>query len=190
MTINLSLKSVGILAGVLAILAGTSVAYFHFKKPDPVNMAQYSPAAEMRETVKIKRIEVPVERIITIEKEKVVEKLRLSDDIAKDPDKQIIATTKVPAYEGDTDVVAIVDTKTGEGSMVVKQEPVPLFAFQNKKELGGRFGYVAGESGLKQQVDFYGRWTIFRVGRVHVGLYGEINSKPEGKTAVDVSYRW
>lgn len=190
MTINLSLKSVGVLAGVLAILAGASMTYFHFKKQDPVNMVQYSPGSEMRETVKIKRVEVPIERIITIEKEKVVEKLKLPDEIAKDPDRQVIATTKVPAYEGDTNVVAVVNTKTGEGSMVVKQEPMSTFAFENKKELGGRFGYVAGESGLKQQVDCYGRWTVVRIGRVHVGVYGEINSKPAGKMAVDLSYRW
>jgi len=191
MTINLSLKTVAIIALCVAGLVCGSLAYFHWKKPVSVNQQAYTPAQEIKQTVKIKRVEVPgPERIITIEKEKVVEKLKLPDEIGKNPDKQIVATAVVEPYEGKTNAVAIVDTKTGEGSISVKQEPLPLFAFQNKKAIGGRYGYVADEDGMKQQVDFYGHYTFMRVWRVHIGVYGEVNSKPEGKMAIDVSYRW
>ena len=191
MTINLSLKAVLIILCCVLAIACASLAYFHFKTPVAVNAEVYTPAPEIKEVVKIKRVEVPgPEKIITIEKEKVVERLKLPDDIGKNPDKQIIATAVVEPYEGKTNAVAVMDTRTGEGSISVKQEDPPLFAFQNKKEIGGRFGYVTDESGVKQVVDAYGRWTVLRVWRVHVGIYGEVNSRPEGKTAVDISYRW
>ncbi len=191
MTINLSLKAVLIVVCCVLAIACASLAYFHFKKPVAVNAEVYTPAPEIKQTVKIKRVEVPgPERIITIEKEKVVERLHLGDEIGKNPDKQIVATAVIPPHEGDTNAVAVMDTRTGEGSISVKQEDPPWFAFQNKKEIGGRFGYVADENGTKQQVDAYARYTIFRVWKIHIGLYGEINSKPEGKGAVDVSYRW
>lgn len=191
MTINLSLKAVLIVLCCVLAIACASLAYHALKKPVAVNAEVYTPAPEIRETVKIKRIEVPgPERIVTIEKEKVVEKLQLPDEIGKNPDKQVIATAKIPPHEGDTNAVAVMDTRTGEGSISVKQEDPPIFAFKNQKEIGGRFGYTTDESGVKQVVDAYGRWTVLRVWKIHLGLYGEVNSKPEGKTAVDVSYRW
>lgn len=191
MMINLSLKTVAIIILVFLILAGASWGYFHYwKTPDLTSTEQYTPAPGIKEVVKIKRVEVPVEKIVTIEKEKVVEKLKLPDEIGKNPDKQIVATAVIEPYDGKTNAVAVVDTKTGEGSISVKKEPLPVFEFKNQKELGGRFGYSTDEKGLKQQADLYGRWTILRVWRVHLGLYGEVNSRPEGKTAVDVSYRW
>jgi hypothetical protein len=190
MTINLSLKGVLIVLCCVLALACASMAYFHFKTPPTVNQTQYTPAPEIKETVKIKRIEVPVEKIITIEKEKVVERLHLGDDIGKNPDKQIVATAVIPPHEGDTNAVAVMDTRTGEGSISVKQEPLPTFAFKNEKAIGGRAGYASDKDGIRQQVDFYAHYTFLRVWRVHVGVYGEVNSKPEGKTAVDISYRW
>lgn len=191
MTINLSLKAVLIALCCVLAIACASLAYHALKKPVAVNSEAYTPAPEIKEVVKIKRVEVPgPEKIITIEKEKVVEQLHLGDEIGKNPDKQIVATAVIPPHEGDTNAVAVMDTRTGEGSISIKQEDPPLFAFQNKKEIGGRFGYVTDESGVKQVVDAYGRWTVLRVWRVHVGIYGEVNSRPEGKTAVDISYRW
>ena len=191
MTINLSLKGVLIvLCCVLAIACG-SLAYFHFKKPVSVSTEAYTPASEIKEIIKIKRVEVPgPERIITIEKEKIVEKLKLPDEIAKNPDKQVIATAVIPPHEADTNAVAILDTRTGEGSISVKQEDPQLFAFLNKKEIGGRFVYAGDPDGIKQQLDLYGRWTFLRIHKFYVGMYGETNSGPQGKAGLEVSYRW
>lgn len=190
MTINLSLKTVAIIALCVLVLICGSLAYFHFKKPATVNQEAYTPAPEIKQVVKIKRVEVPVEKIVTIEKKVIVEKLKLPDEIGKNPDKQIIATAVVEPYEGKTNAVAIMDTRTGEGSISVKQEPLSTFEFENQKAIGGRAGYVSDKDGIRQQVDFYAHYTFLRVWRVHLGIYGEVNSRPEGKTAVDISYRW
>lgn len=191
MTINLSLKAVLIVLCCVLAIACASLAYHALKKPVAVNTETYTPAPEIKEVVKIKRVNVPgPKEIVTIEKEKVVERLHLGDEIGKNPDKQIVATAVIPPHEGDTNAVAVMDTRTGEGSISIKQEDPALFAFVNKKEIGGRFGYATDESGVKQVVDAYGRWTVLRVWNIHLGIYGEVNSRPEGKTAVDISYRW
>jgi hypothetical protein len=78
--------------------------------------------------------------IITVEKEVVVEKLKLPDWIKTDENKQVVATAEIVAYKGKTDAVAILDTKTGASEIVAKQVPLPLVGFENDKELGLRAG--------------------------------------------------
>lgn len=153
---------------------------------------QWTPAPQIKEVVKIKRVEVPgPEKIITIEKERVVQEIGLPESISTDPYKQVVATATIPPYKGQTDVVAITDTQSGASEITTKQKPLPLFGFPNEKELGARVGI--GTSGEKM-MDIYGRWTFFRVGSWHLGIYGEGTAtdrqETRGKASLDVSYRW
>ena len=135
----------------------------------------------------IKRVEVPVEKIVTIEKTVVVEKLKLPDSVSKDPNKQITATAEIEPYEGKTNVIAIIDTKSGESNIMAKQQPLSLFAFENKKEIGARYG-TSIKNGI--EADVYGRWDFVRVGNLHLGAYGEATSYGEAKAMISVGYRW
>lgn len=175
------------LAGVL-LLVVASVIYAWFKKPAFFTTTEYVSVPEIKEVVKVKRVNVPgPKEIVTIEKPVVIEKLKLSDSIAQDQSKQITATGEIPAYEGKTNVVAVMDTQAGTSEIVAKQQPLPFFAFKNEKELGIRAGLdtIDGKRG-----DVYGRWTFLRIGSVHCALYGEGNTRPEGKAMLDISYRW
>lgn len=179
-----------VLCGVcLVIVIAAAVAWY--SRAPTVTTEQYTPLPPIRETVKIKRVNVPgPKEIVTIEKQVVVEKLKLPDSVAQDPNKQVIATGEVPPYEGKTNVVAVMDTQKGTSEIIAKQQPLPLFAFENKKEIGARAGIAADKDGTGYRVDAYGRWTFFRVGNVHTGVYGEVNSRSEGKAMIDVGYRW
>jgi glucose/arabinose dehydrogenase len=155
MQIQVGLKSIAITACVLLIALGVMLYSRSGKAPD-VSQQQYAPAPEVKETVKIKRVEVPgPTKIVTIEKEVVAEKLKLPGEISSNPDKQIIATAVVAPYDGDTHAVAVMDTKTGQGSISVKQEPLPFFAFKNLKEMGGRGGIALSSEGVRYRVDVY-----------------------------------
>jgi hypothetical protein len=139
--------------------------------------------------VKIKKINVPgPKEILTIEKEKIVEKLRLPNWFAQNADEQVIATAEIPPYEGITDTVATLNTKTGVGNIIAKQRPLSLLAFENKKELGARAGYTTDE--FKQLITVFGRWQFFRLGNFHAGLYGEGNSEGEAIGQIELNYRW
>jgi hypothetical protein len=175
------------LAGILLLVIASAI-YAWLKKPAFLTTTEYVRVPEIKEVVKVKRVNVPgPKEIVTIEKPVIVEKLKLPEDIAQDQNKQITATGEIPPYEGKTNVVAVMDTQAGTSEIIAKQQPLPFIAFKNEKEFGIRAGLdtIEGKRG-----DLYGRWTFFRIGSVHLALYGEGNTRPEGKAMLDISYRW
>lgn len=162
---------IGILSALL-ILAMASAVYFYYsdrQKPTP-SQSTYMPAPEIKEVVKVKKVEVPgPEKIVTVEKEVVVEKLKLPPSVQA-PEKQIVATASIEPYEGKTNAVAVMDTKTGESEIIVKQEPLSLFGFVNKKELYARAGY---STSWDTQISVGGRWQFLRIGKIKIGTFAE-----------------
>jgi hypothetical protein len=176
---------------VLCCVMGVSMLHSWFNPASTPNTTQYTVAPSIKEVERIKVVTVPgPTQIITIEKEKVVEKLKLPDEIAKNPDKQVVATATIAPYEGDTHAVAVMDTKTGQGSILVEPQPLSLFAFENRKEIGIRGGI--GTEG--KQGDLYGRYTFLRVGHFHASAYGEIAASEKGsgngKAMIELGYRF
>ncbi len=186
------LKQIGFYALVaVVVLMAVAMLKGWYEKPATVTPVQFTPAQPIKETVKIKTVKVPgPKEIVTVEKPIIVEKLKLPDEIAKDPAKQITATAEVPPYEGETHAIAITDTQSGQSHIELKQEPLPLFSFKNDKEIGIRGGVgINGYSG-----DLYGRWTFARVGKFHIAAYGEMSGnqalRPDAKAMLEISYRW
>jgi len=105
-----------------------------------------------------------------------------------DETEQAIATGVIAPYEGKTNVVATLNTETGVGNIIAKQMPQPFMSFENKKELGVRAGYTT--DGAKAHTSIYGRWNFMRVGNVHMGMYGEVNSEGAGIAQIDINYRF
>jgi len=162
-------------------------------KPAPLAVQpqkEYVVAPEQKIVEKIKKVLVPgPERIVTIEKKVVSEKLDLPDSIKNDDSKQVIANAEIQPYKGKTSVVTILDTKTGEGQTITKQLAPPLFAFENTKEIGIRYGLSTKADRPREGV-LYGRWTFFRVGNFKLAGYGEINTSSEAKALIDTRYEW
>lgn len=164
-----------IIIGALSLfilLALSSAVYFWYKgnHQTPVSRIEYIKVPEIKETIKIKRIEVPVEKIVTLEKTVVVEKLKMPDWFKADANKQAIASAVIEPYEGKTNTVAIIDTKTGVGEIIVKQEPLSLMGFTNDKQLYGKAGYSTNS---EIQVTVGAEWKFVRVGKIKVGVFGE-----------------
>lgn len=192
----LSLKQIGQGALVLVVLLMAGSWVYNWYKPAPlVNPVQFTPAPPIKGTESIKIITVPGPvQIVTVEKEKIVEKLKLPDEIAKNPDLQVTSTATVAPYEGKTDAIAVMNTRTGESEIQIKQEPLPFFQFLNKKEIGVRAGIATSVKndvpGMQYHGVLYGRWTFLRVAGAKVAAYVEGNTNPEGKAMLDVRYEW
>ena len=162
---------IGILIFLLLTASASAVYFWYAKNNAPtVSVVEYVPVPEIKEVIKIKRVEVPVEKIVTIEKEVLVDKLSLPDWISKDDNKQAIATAVIPPYEGSTNVIAIIDTKSGVGEIVAKREPVSFLGFANDTEIYGKLGYSTSR---EIQVSVGGRWLFARAGKIKIGVYGE-----------------
>ncbi|MGA3174652.1 MAG: hypothetical protein ABSE25_09555 [Syntrophorhabdales bacterium] len=91
--------------------------------PPAAPSAQFTPAPPIPQAPEIKVVTVPgPPQIVTVEKQTVVRDLKLPDEIAKDPDKQVTATAQVANIDGGkTDAVAIMDTKTGQSIIETKR---------------------------------------------------------------------
>jgi hypothetical protein len=131
---------------------------------------------------------VPMAQVETISKPELIAKLKLQDEeFAKNPDKQGTTTGVIAPYDGKTNVISVINTKTGKSEVLAKQEPLSFFDFENKKEVGVRYGTTI-KNGM--EADVYGRWDFVRVGNVHLGVYGEVNSTGDGKAMLSAGYRW
>ncbi len=177
-------------AGIITLIAVTSagVAWYKLQHTPILTKTEYVEVPKIKTVTKIKTVKVPgPTQIVTVEKEVVVEKLKLPEWVKTDEDKQVIATAEVPPYAGKTEAVAVIDTKTGESQIIAKQAPLPLFGFENKKELGIRAGI-----NLKDEAEggIYGRWSFLRVGNLHLGAYGEANSRGDAKAMLEIGYRF
>lgn len=187
-------RSGGILSALLkvvVILALGSYLWSVYGAKAKLPENQWSTPPQIREVVKIQRVMVPgPKEVVTIEKEKVVEKLKLPDEVAKNPDVQVIATAEIPAHRASTDVVATLNTQTGEGGIIAKPRKPPFFEFVNEKEIGVRYGV----STKGNAADVFGRWDFVRVGGASVGVYGEAGATDQGRTQakaqLSVSYKW
>lgn len=172
---------IGVLSFLL-LLALCSAGYFWFAPryaPPPASQIEYVKVPEIKTVTKIQRVEIPgPERIVTVEKTVVVEKLKLPSWIASNADKQIVATASVAPYAGITQAVAVLDTKTGISEIIAKREPLPLLAFTNHKELYARAGY---DTAFSVQATVGVRWRFVRIGTIHVGAFAEASNRSNGE---------
>jgi hypothetical protein len=178
---------IGVLVALL-LTATASALYFWYKKPPATNTTTYVNVPQIKEVIKIKRVEVPgPERIVTIEKQTIVEKLGLPEWVRTNADEQAIATAVIEPYKGKTNAVALLNIKTGVGQIIAKQEPIPLFGFVNDREVGIRAGInIKGEP----ETTAYGKWSFARIGNVHIGAYADAGSTGTAKIQIEAGFRF
>lgn len=174
----------------IVIVAVVSAVYSWYKPPKLVTQAQYVEVPKERVVTRIKTVTVPgPERVVTIEKEKVVTKLGLPDWVKNDENKQVIANGDLPCDDtiSGHSVVAVLDTKTGEGQILAKSKPLPFMSLISEREVGVRYGI---STQAPTEIDVYARWDFARLGAMRIGAYGEANSTAEAKVMLQVGYRW
>lgn len=184
------MKRTTVMAAILAALALTA-AYVAWRADGimgrPPVMREYIKVPEIRTVTKIRTVKVPVREVVAIEKDTAVKKLKLPEALAKDEDKQVIAAAAVAAHAGKTNVVAVLDTKTGESHLIAQKQPLPFVDFVNIGEVGVRYGATA-KSGIG--ADIYARWDFLRIGNVYLGVYGDASPGGDAKAMVSAAYRW
>lgn len=163
---------VGIIIAVLTLaLISVVGAWWKESHKPAVSKIEYVQVPVIKEVEKIKTVSVPgPKQIVTIEKEKIVEKLKLPAWFSADKNEQAIAAGKIPAYEGDTNIIATLNTDTGVGKLIMKQEPLGIVGFANDKRLYAKAGYSTNQ---EAQITVGGEWHFIRVGSIKAGVFGE-----------------
>lgn len=172
---------------LLLVMSALVVTNTCSRPPAPATSPGFKPAASLPAATKISKVVIPVKKIVALEKKAAVKKLKLKAPLATDDNQQIIATATLPPHEGKTSAAAVMDTSTGVSQIIARQEPQSLFAFENKKEIGVRYGLTTGH-GLEGAL--YGRWDFLRIGKAHLGAYGEVNTQGDAKAMLSAAYRW
>ena len=182
------IKTIGtIIFGIAAVIVCISV-YDWYHQQRQAAQKDYTTAAPIPAAKNINTTQIPVKKIIALDKKQASQKLKLPQAIAGDEQKQIIATALIPATDttGKTDIVAVLDTEQGTTELLTKQQPLSFVGFENKKAIGVRCGISTDT----READIYGRWDFLRTGSVHWGLYGEVNSRGDGKAMISAEYRF
>jgi len=182
-------KTIAILVLILLLVAGGLFAWYREQNRPVISKTEYVNVPQVKEVVRIKRVEIPVKKVVVLDKKEASKKLALPEEIKKDPARQITASGEIAPYEGKTDVLAVLNTGSGESSIIAKQRPLPLFDFENKKEIGIRYGFSVKASDNYEGAA-YGRWDFLRIGNVHLGVYGEVNTTGDAKAQVSAGYRF
>lgn len=161
----------GLIFLLLVAFTSATVAWYKEKNKPPVSKVEYIEVEKVKEIAKIKYIKVAgPKEIVTVEKQVLVEKFKLPDWFSKDTNEQAIASGVIPSYEGDTNVISTLNTETGVGRIISKQEPLSFLGFINKKELYGKLGWSTNSD---VQITGGADWKFARIGGVNLGVYGE-----------------
>jgi hypothetical protein len=185
--LNKHFDIVHILLILLAAICLTSIGWNYFKPANPVTPQIWVQPKEVKETVKIQRVAVPgPERIITIDKPVIIEKLKLPDTFKNASTVQAISSASLEPTKAGYNVIGTIDTKTGIGGMIAKEKERSFLGLPSNLSVGSRYGLITDG---RQEAQVYTRYQPLRVGNVYLGLYGEANSRPEGKAMIDLEYR-
>ncbi|MFA6290214.1 MAG: hypothetical protein WC637_00455 [Victivallales bacterium] len=184
--------------GGIIIFVSLAAVWGWYHNPLTQLTTKYTAAPAIPAAAKIPTVNLPVKQVVALEKKAASKKLKLPDAISNDDKKQIIATAQVPETDttGKTDLVAVMDTDKGTTEIIAKQQPLSFFALENKRAIGLRYGFSTLKgisdtaSKINNEADIYGRWDVLRVGSVHLGLYGEVNSLGDGKAMIQAEYRF
>lgn len=129
------IKTIGtIIFGIAAVIVCLSV-YDWYDQQKQTARKDYTTAAPIPAAKNINTTQIPVKKIIALDKKQASQKLKLPQAIAGDEQKQIIATALIPATDttGKTDIVAVLDTQQGTTELLTKQQPLSFFGFEKKR---------------------------------------------------------
>lgn len=174
---------IALLAAVM-LFAGQNL--YKWYNPDPAVQKEYVP---LKEKISVPKVEMPMKRIIVLDKKKAVKKLKgLPESVKADDSKQVTATAVVEPYEGKTSVVAVTDIGKGSTELLAKREPLPLVSLIPHFELGVSYMPVHSEDLGQYVLD--GVYQFGRIWKINGEVRGELDDKGNWRAGVRASVRW
>ena len=178
-------KALSVVCAVTVIAA--LYGWYRPVTPQVQTVKQFVQVPVEKIVTKIKTVAVPVTTVVTYEKQVVVQKLALPDWINTDTDMQVIAQGDVGPYLGTTSVVSLLNTKTGKASLIMKQKPLPVIAFENTGEVGVNYYPLSYKAGI---ISLIARYRFLRIMNLHVELNGEVDTADTAKAGVGIVYQF
>lgn len=177
-----NLKSLALLGVILVLVI--NAWKFMMEATAPIN--QWTPAQQAPQVKDVPKVDITPTKV-NVYAPKAKDKLDLPPAITNDPDVHVLDTTRVSSNEHPVTIISLIDEKTGEVQTLVRSEPLPWLAAEQRGEL--RF-----DVGIKNGLDTIGRLTVredlLQVKALHAGLHASLDSDGRWFAGGGVGYRW
>lgn len=172
---------------LLGTLIAASALYGWYHETPQLPQKQFAPVAALPQVKNVPKEEIKPAKVVVYQKAALAKKVALPPEVLNDGAKHVTATADLPPSKGGTEVISVIDEKTGESTIFAKAKPLPLFGFANEKKLGLAYG----ASTLRgPEARLYGEYTFARVGNVYMSVRGEVNNRAEATGLVTAEYRF
>ena len=111
---------------------------------------------------------------VVVYRDKAKKALGLPETVKADPDKHVVASTRVKSSDRPTTVSAVYDSGLGAVDMYLRQDPYPWFGSDKKWLIGGFYGVSDGSGGAVGEL--VGMYDLFQVKAIHIGPMGHIDT--------------
>jgi len=175
-----SITLVRVIYALVVIFLAVSAIWAWYRKPKVINVpqTQYVYVPQIKEVIKVKKEYITVDKVQVLGKAEALKKLDgFPAGIANDPDKQITSTGVIPPYKGKTNVLNVLDTKSGISEIMAKQVGLPFIAIEQERYAGARIGSTG-------QVTVFAEWNFLRIGNAHIGAYGQYGTANNGEIGI------
>lgn len=102
-------------------------------------------------------------------------------------DLQVTATAELPRSDNGTQVISVINTQTGESTIVAKETPAPWFQFRNDRAIGVRYGL---NQHLVNVGNVYGKWGFLRIKSIWLSTYADLATGGDAQLQLGAEYRW
>jgi hypothetical protein len=107
----------------------------------------------------------------------------------QDTTKEVLQTGQVKGSDGKKTIAAVLDTKTGDTSLVVKR---PFSEFMARQEVGIGYGLVDGDiaKAAQYRITFARVWNLYATVQVEAFQVDRLADRNPWNTMAFLSYRW
>jgi hypothetical protein len=166
----------------LIIIILTLWAYSWYEKPNLVDKFHGANPWSTEISTEVKEC-TPVVHYV---KTDVIREVSVPAHVEDDSNKEVTAIGVAPRHEGETTIIATLDTVTGITALDIRQERPSLFELPNRKAIGLR----CDVTNACEEITLYGAWEFLRVGAIHLEGYAEITSDNTAYAGVGLEYRF
>ncbi|HEY6019807.1 MAG TPA: hypothetical protein VIY48_07850 [Candidatus Paceibacterota bacterium] len=115
------------------------------------------------------------------------QKLQLPPDVQDDPNKYVLASSKLPNDTHTHTVTTVIDQKTGQAQTYDRRDPYPWLAAEQSGSLWVGYGIKNGGYKVWQAVI---QEDVFQVKAVHFGITATLASDGTAFAGIGASVKW
>ena len=125
---------------------------------------------------------------VIVYKDRAKDKLGLPTAVTEAPEQRVLGATQVSPNERPTTVSAVLNTTTGETSFYQRQDPLPWFALETRRELGLAYGFKDDAGGAVARI--FGKVDLVQIKMIRAGLLGNVDSDGDWYAGAGISLSW